>query len=85
MQQITENPEPPTFTPQASRQAAEDYQGDRPVFRPSTGQFIGRQFDEKTGAPKMTSRGAPSMRYYTSRPEEMGRRAMVMERLTQQS
>jgi hypothetical protein len=77
MQQITESPEPPTFTPQASRQAADDYQGDRPVFRPSTGQFIGRQFDEK-GKPKMTSRGAPSMTGITPVDlEEMGRQAMV--------
>ena len=78
MQEITENPEPPTFTPRASMQAADQFQGDRPIYRPSTGQFLGPQFDEKTGAPKMTSRGAPSMTGITPVDlEEMGRQAMV--------
>jgi hypothetical protein len=78
MQEITENPEPPTFTPRASMQGADQFQGDRPVFRPSTGQFLGPQFDEKTGAPKMTSRGEPSMTGITPVDlEEMGRQAMV--------
>jgi hypothetical protein len=78
MQEITENPEPPTFTPRASMQGADQFQGDRPVFRPSTGQFLGPQFDEKTGAPKMTSRGTPSMTGITPVDiEEMGRQAMV--------
>lgn len=77
MQQITENPEPPTFTPRASMQGADQFQGDRPVFRPSTGQFLGPQFDE-AGKPKMTSRGAPSMTGITPMDiEEMGRQAMV--------
>ena len=79
MQQITENPEPPTFTPRASMQAADQFQGDRPVFRPSRGgAFLGPQFDEKTGKPKMTSRGTPSMTGITPVDiEEMGRQAMV--------
>ena len=78
MQEITENPEPPTFTPRASMQGVDQFQGDRPVYRPSTGQFLGPQFDEKTGAPKMTSRGAPSMTGITPVDlEEMGRQAMV--------
>ncbi len=77
MQEITENPEPPTFTPRASMQSADQFQGDRPVFRPSTGQFLGPQFDEM-GKPKMTSRGAPSMTGITPVDiEEMGRQAMV--------
>ena len=77
MQQITENPEPPTFTPRASMQGADQFQGDRPVYRPSTGQFLGPQFDEM-GKPKMTSRGAPSMTGITPVDlEEMGRQAMV--------
>lgn len=77
MQEIVENPEPPTFTPRASMQAADQFQGDRPVFRPSTGQFLGPQFDEM-GQPKMTSRGAPSMTGITPVDiEEMGRQAMV--------
>jgi len=79
MQEITENPEPPTFTPRASMQAADQFQGDKPVFRPSRGgAFLGPQFDEKTGAPKMTSRGTPSMTGITPVDiEEMGRQAMV--------
>jgi hypothetical protein len=77
MQEITENPEPPTFNPKASMQGADQFQGDRPVFRPSTGQFLGPQFDEM-GQPKMTSRGAPSMTGISPMDiEEMGRQAMV--------
>tara|TARA_R100001440_G_scaffold38822_3_gene58500 strand:+ start:1992 stop:3290 length:1299 start_codon:yes stop_codon:yes gene_type:complete len=78
MQQITENPEPPTFTPRASMQAADQFQGDRPVFRPSRGgAFLGPQFDEM-GQPKMTSRGLPSMTGITPVDiEELGRQAMV--------
>ena len=78
MQQITENPEPPTFTPRASMQGADQFQGDRPVFRPSRGgAFLGPQFDEM-GQPRMTSRGAPSMTGITPVDiEEMGRQAMV--------
>jgi len=77
MQEITENPEPPTFTPRASMQGADQFQGDRPVYRPSTGQFLGPQFDEM-GQPKMTSRGAPSMTGISPVDiEQMGRDAMV--------
>lgn len=77
MQEITENPAPPTFNPKASRQGADEYQGDRPVYRPSTGQFLGPQFDEM-GQPKMTSRGAPSMTGISPVDiEQMGRDAMV--------
>lgn len=77
MQEITENPEPPTFTPRASMQGADQFQGDRPIYRPSTGQFLGPQFDEM-GQPKMTSRGAPSMTGISPVDiEQMGRDAMV--------
>tara|TARA_R100000995_G_scaffold84858_1_gene65280 strand:+ start:14 stop:1429 length:1416 start_codon:yes stop_codon:yes gene_type:complete len=77
MQQITENPAPPTFTPRASMQGVDQFQGDRPIYRPSTGQFLGPQFDEM-GQPKMTSRGAPSMTGVSPVDiEQMGRDAMV--------
>ena len=81
MQEITENPAPPTFTPRASMQGADQFQGDRPVYRPSTGQFLGPQFDEM-GQPKMTSRGTPSMTGISPMDiEQMGRDAMVGEEI----
>jgi len=77
MQEITENPEPPTFNPKASRQGADEYQGDRPVYRPSTGQFLAQNVD-KQGNLMFTPRGAMSMTGITPVDiEEMGRQAMV--------
>ena len=77
MQEITENPEPPTFNPKASRQGADEYQGDRPVYRPSTGQFLAQNVD-KQGNLMFTPSGAMSMTGVTPVDiEEMGRQAMV--------
>ena len=77
MQEITENPEPPTFNPKASRQGADEYQGDRPVYRPSTGQFLAQNVD-KEGNLMFTPSGAMSMTGVTPVDiEEMGRQAMV--------
>ena len=77
MQEITENPEPPTFNPKASRQGADEYQGDRPVYRPSTGQFLAQNVDEQ-GNLMFTPSGAMSMTGITPVDiEEMGRQAMV--------
>ena len=77
MQQITENPEPPTFIPSPSKQLAQQYQGDRPVFRPSTGQFLAQNVD-KQGNLMFTPSGAMSMTGVTPVDiEQMGRDAMV--------
>jgi len=77
MQQITENPAPPTFTPRASMQGADQDQGDRPVYRPSTGQFLAQNVD-KEGNLMFTPSGAMSMTGISPVDiEQMGRDAMV--------
>jgi hypothetical protein len=77
MQEITENPEPPTFNPKASMQGADQFQGDRPVYRPSTGQFLAQNVD-KQGNLMFTPSGAMSMTGISPVDiEEMGRQAMV--------
>lgn len=81
MQEITENPAPPTFTPRASMQGADQDQGDRPVYRPSTGQFLAQNVD-KEGNLMFTPSGAMSMTGISPMDiEQMGRDAMVGEEI----
>ena len=77
VQSMIDDPQPPALRTAGVRQQNIDPQGDRPTFRPSSGQFLGPQFDDM-GEPKMTSRGAPSMTGISPMDiEEMGRQAMV--------
>ena len=77
VQSMIDNPQPPALRTAGVRQQNTDPQGDRPAYRPSTGQFLGPQFDDK-GEPKMTSRGQPSMTGISPMDiEQMGRDAMV--------
>lgn len=77
VQSMIDDPQPPALRTAGVRQQNTDPQGDRPAYRPSTGQFLGPQFDEK-GEPKMTSRGQPSMTGISPMDiEQMGRDAMV--------
>ena len=77
VQSMIDDPQPPALRTAGVRQQNIDPQGDRPIFRPSSGQFLGPQFDDM-GEPKMTSRGAPSMTGISPMDiEEMGRQAMV--------
>ena len=77
VQSMIADPPPPALRTAGVRQQNIDPQGDRPTFRPSSGQFLGPQFDDM-GEPKMTSRGAPSMTGISPMDiEEMGRQAMV--------
>lgn len=77
VQSMIDDPQPPALRTAGVRQQNIDPQGDRPIFRPSSGQFLGPQFDDM-GEPKMTSRGAPSMTGISPMDiEEMGRQVMV--------
>ena len=77
VQSMIDDPQPPALRTAGVRQQNTDPQGDRPAYRPSTGQFLGPQFDDM-GEPKMTSRGQPSMTGISPMDiEEMGRQAMV--------
>lgn len=77
VQSMIDDPQPPALRTAGVRQQNTDPQGDRPIFRPSSGQFLGPQFDDE-GEPKMTSRGQPSMTGISPMDiEEMGRQAMV--------
>jgi hypothetical protein len=77
VQSMIDDPQPPALRTAGVRQQNTDPQGDRPAYRPSTGQFLGPQFDDE-GEPKMTSRGKPSMTGISPMDiEQMGRDAMV--------
>ena len=77
VQSMIDDPQPPALRTAGVRQQNIDPQGDRPTFRPSSGQFLGPQFDDM-GEPKMTSRGRPSMTGISPMDiEQMGRQAMV--------
>ena len=77
VQSMIDDPQPPALRTAGIRQQNTDPQGDRPAYRPSTGQFLGPQFDDM-GEPKMTSRGQPSMTGISPMDiEQMGRQAMV--------
>jgi len=77
VQSMIDDPQPPALRTAGVRQQNIDPQGDRPIFRPSSGQFLGPQFDDM-GEPKMTSRGKPSMTGISPMDiEQMGRQAMV--------